>query len=281
MDAQKQHALDHLKKTLEPFGLHDLADVCERFFQSYGDATVGLHPASILAHTHDLIQQPLGGEDGFGDLQWQIFSPQGLPQVRVDLELHMESKDYFLTNAPFTGPKVERDFYTSRDPENEDDSIYQYLIEDLDDEDRDNTFASIADDCQAYAYSYIDSLKIKGWEGWSAVLRDAAERGNVEAVGDALSIGIPVHGTDAHGNSALHLAASNGHGPVLTPLLNAGADPNARNADGRSPLHLAATNKWAVACLTLMAHGADPGIKDNRGKIPSARDHVQVFSPSL
>lgn len=255
-------------------------ELAEEVYQALGDKALEMHPASILAITHQLLTQPLSGQDGFDDLRWSISSPAGLPTVRVDLVCFNEAHDHFETTVPSYAEKVRRDFEASAGNDVSG-MVYSYLTEDLDENDRSAAWLGMAQDAQTFAGRFVDALKIRGWEGWGPVLRDAAERGDLRAVKDSLAIGISPNQTDALGNSPLHLAAGNGHGLLIQPLIEAGADPNGRNQDGKTPLHLAADGRWAVACLNLMACGAAPDARDNRGRIPSARKHVQVFAPSL
>lgn len=279
MDTDHQ-AYEHLVRLLEPMNLRFGSELCQQLWLEFGDQVLEQHPASIMARANTTAMVPVEGHDTTGDLRWSVSSPNGLPQVRVDLSMLGIGHDHFDTSAPFHADKIERD-YLRTDATPVGAGVYRYLTEDLVDDARSEVWLAMSRDAQTHAHRAIDAMKIRGWEGWGAVLRNAAEAGRVEAVKDALAIGISPGLADPQGNTALHLAAGNGHGPVLTPLIEAGADPNARNDDGRTPLHLAATNKWAVACLTLMANGADPMAKDNRGRIPSARDHVRVFAPSL
>lgn len=246
--------------------------------QQLGDKALAMHPASILAAAHQALTAPIAGNDGFDDLRWQVSCPDGLPKVRFDLVIFEAPGGSFDTNAPFQPHKVETDFDKA---EGIDAMAYSYLLHDLDDEDRNHTLKAMASDAEHSARLYIESMHIRGWHGWDALMRDACARGDQQAVRDALSIGIPVSRSDARGNTPLHVAASHGHGHLVQPLIEAGAIPNAQNADGKTPLHLGAENKWAVACMNLMAHGADPNARDHRGRTPTARQHVQVFAPSL
>lgn len=255
-------------------------DLADEVYKQLGEAALEKHPSSILAAAYQALNQPVKGFDGFDDLHWSISSPEGLPKVQINLTCFGEAHERFDTNAPFYADKVRRDF-EAIDGTDDTGMVFSYLTEDLDEDDRSRVWLDMAQDAQNFAVRYVQGLRIKGWDGWGAVLRDAAERGDVEGVKDALAIGITPNQPDAMGNTPLHLVASNGHGLLIQPLIEAGADANGRNQAGKTPLHLAASGRWAVCCLNLMAMGADPSARDNRGLIPSAREHVRVFAPSL
>jgi len=121
-----------------------------------------------------------------------------------------------------------------------------------------------------------------------ASLHEACKFGNVKAVQEFLSKGVPCDITDANGitpiayaiggnhlevvkglmqikadphnvdvgrNSGLHYAAGYGRKDLVEFLLNSGADANRKNAQGQTPLKVASRNKQAVTMKLLESAG--------------------------
>ena len=111
--------------------------------------------------------------------------------------------------------------------------------------------------------------------------------------------GIDINAKNAHGSTALNVAATEYESPfIIQALINAGADVNARDALGRTPLHnlilpplplteeekaeqertsiplIYARHRWRakldrILCgLALLFNGADPNLRDNAGLKP-------------
>jgi len=121
-----------------------------------------------------------------------------------------------------------------------------------------------------------------------ASLHEACKFGNVKAVQEFLSKGVPCdimdkngicpiayaiggnhlqvvkglmqikadpHNVDAGRNSGLHYAAGYGRKELVEFLLNSGADANKKNAQGQTPLQVATRNKQAVTMKLLESAG--------------------------
>src|SRR5690606_97010 len=129
----KSQTLEHLAGVLRPYRLHDLQDVCERFYLDAGDGAQGLHEASILHRAAELCREPLGGEDGFGDLTWRMGpDEQGLPYLRVQaVRDNLEAA--FTIAPPFTEDRMAQAFQSA---DGEDSAMaVDYVFELLDEED--------------------------------------------------------------------------------------------------------------------------------------------------
>ena len=103
-----------------------------------------------------------------------------------------------------------------------------------------------------------------------ARMRDAATRGDVDAVTRMLSDGVLADVADDYGDTALHKCATYGHRRCAATLVSAMADLNAIGWCGRTPLHEAATNGQTRVAEDLLLAGCNPRIEDNDGK--TARD---------
>ena len=101
-------------------------------------------------------------------------------------------------------------------------------------------------------------------------MRDAATRGDVDAVTRMLSDGVLADVADDYGDTALHKCATYGHRRCAATLVSAMADLNAIGWCGRTPLHEAATNGQTRVAEDLLLAGCNPRIEDNDGK--TARD---------
>src|SRR5262245_60731167 len=80
--------------------------------------------------------------------------------------------------------------------------------------------------------------------------------GDPEKLRDALDRGAWTEARDAHGNTALMLAAVYGNSACVKLLLGRGANPNAINAAGATPLMRAAHDFESVRAL--LENGANP-----------------------
>lgn len=110
-----------------------------------------------------------------------------------------------------------------------------------------------------------------------AVLRDAAERGDLSAVDAALAAGSPVDSAGRHGGTALLAAARQGHLAVVTRLLERGADVNRRETFFHtSPLEVALGEGHLEVAHLLLAKGGESAVAAlytaiERGDVPLAR----------
>lgn len=97
-------------------------------------------------------------------------------------------------------------------------------------------------------------------------LREAAERGDGEAVQAELGAGAPIDGAGRSRWTALHRAADRGHVGVVRLLCEAGANPNIQTeTGGDTALHIAASRGDAGSLAELLRVGADPRLKSKNG----------------
>jgi len=108
-----------------------------------------------------------------------------------------------------------------------------------------------------------------------AGLREAAERGDSDAVSRVLATGVNVNAAGKNGDTALHIAAMWGHADCVESLLAAGAEVDVKNGEGWTPLHRVRVPK---VTKQLLAKGADPSVVDNRGATPL---HVAMEIPMI
>ena len=101
----------------------------------------------------------------------------------------------------------------------------------------------------------------------SAVMRNAAHRGDVKTVKDLADAELINEG-DSCGMTALHEAASEGHAGVCAALIQRRADVNVRNEDDSTPLHLACIADHALIVRLLLKHKARVLLKDINGAEP-------------
>lgn len=116
-------------------------------------------------------------------------------------------------------------------------------------------------------------------------LRDAASRGDVEAVREALDAGADLEARDGQGCTALLLATHGNNVDAARELIEAGADVNAKDAMQDSAyLYAGARGLDEILALTL-AHGADLHSTNRYGGtalIPAAeRGHVATVRTLL
>lgn len=110
-----------------------------------------------------------------------------------------------------------------------------------------------------------------------AQLRDAAERGDFDAVADLVSgPNIDVSLPDSKQRTALHLAAVKGHAGIVQLLLLQGASHASKDFNGNTPLHLAVIGAHVPVCLILLQHGASPTVHDNGGRTPLAHAEGRI-----
>ena len=102
--------------------------------------------------------------------------------------------------------------------------------------------------------------------GWTPLMI-AAERGDAVAFKAALGSG-DINATDAHGLTALAVAARAGHAPLVEALLAAGAKPELRSDEGDTALGGAVRRKQVDAVRALIRHGANANATQARGSIP-------------
>ncbi|MEG0194910.1 MAG: ankyrin repeat domain-containing protein [Stenotrophomonas sp.] len=118
-----------------------------------------------------------------------------------------------------------------------------------------------------------------------AQLRDAASRGDVDAVREALDAGADLEARDVQGRTALLLATHGNNVDAARELIEAGADVNAKDAMQDSAyLYAGARGLDEILALTL-AHGADLRSTNRYGGtalIPAAeRGHVATVHALL
>lgn len=111
-------------------------------------------------------------------------------------------------------------------------------------------------------------------------LRDAAARGDAEAVRDLLAEDAPANAQDELGNAPLLLATAGNHIEVARSLLLHGADPNLKNRQSDSAFLLAgAQGRLEIVRMTL-SYGADLKSTNRYGGtalIPACeRGHVET-----
>eukprot|EP00389_Voromonas_pontica_P004044 GDKH01006002.1.p1 GENE.GDKH01006002.1~~GDKH01006002.1.p1 ORF type:complete len:214 (+),score=39.79 GDKH01006002.1:126-767(+) len=102
----------------------------------------------------------------------------------------------------------------------------------------------------------------------SAALFEATEKGNYDAVEEALSTGMNPSVRDPCQLTPLHVAARRGFIEICHLLVSHGCDINAANRNGLQPIHHAAQG-GSVECITLLIEsGALPRTRDASGMTP-------------
>jgi len=94
-----------------------------------------------------------------------------------------------------------------------------------------------------------------------AKLSQAVRDGNLEAVEDLLTEGVPVTAKDYDGKTALGWGAYKGHTEIVKLLLESGADVNEKTNKGVTALMLAAEQNHMQIIKLLLAKGADVNAK--------------------
>lgn len=280
----QEETITYLREMLKPLGVHDANDLAERLFLDHGLEAVNTHRAILLRDAVELCKTPLGGEDDMG-LSWRIDSPRGMPWILIEFDYAGEQSQ-LSTIMPFTTDKIERDFSNPERHQGEGvDVINDYVMEQLDDDDRKDVWKFIQDDCQEYQRFLDSAASIKANCLRHNLLREAAHWGQLEAVEAALELEGAPNAPDYNSNTALHFAAAKGYTHLIAPLIQAGARVDEPGSMGATPLHMAARAAYAETCLALMAHGADPRAKDMMGRTPMElaktkliKDHEQAAS---
>ena len=95
--------------------------------------------------------------------------------------------------------------------------------------------------------------------GPSVDIHQAAERGNIEVVKQAIADGADVNAKDDIGWTPLHPATAAGHKEIVELLIAKGADVNAMDDDGITPLDFAIVDKQSETADLLRKHGAKTG----------------------
>jgi uncharacterized protein len=119
----------------------------------------------------------------------------------------------------------------------------------------------------------IPALSLAAASGWNGVVDLLIEKG---ALVNAQLLEEPASGYKGNkGETALHAAAEAGKSKTVDLLLKKGADVNAQDAHGETALHAAASHSWigsgdayAAVITTLMKHGATVDRQDDSGATP-------------
>ncbi|WP_434988769.1 ankyrin repeat domain-containing protein [Xanthomonas melonis] len=227
------------------------------------------HPAQVLQAAVAFLQQPVEGVDGFGDLTW-VAGPaeQGWPWVKLALDYDGEKAELTML-GPITPESVDAALH---DENNERISgiVLDYIDEQLDEEDRADTLASLAMDGVAFRERQHHAEHLQQTCGRQAFLDEAVEKGDLKLLQAALGLGAAVNAPRIGGNTALHEAIERGHAGLIDPLLAAGAWVNVFNHAGMTPLHLASDKGDTESCLRLIAAGVDVTLSDFQGRSPVA-----------
>lgn len=226
-----------------------------------------MHPAILLRDACELCKDPLGSEDGMG-LSWRVSAPRGLPWLLIEFDYEGETSEVS-TCMPISVPKLERDFLDPALHNGEGDGVVlDYMMEQLDEEDRAEVWKDIEADCKSFEMTYLSIDSIKAGCLKHDLLRRATNTGDLEAVEAAIDLGGAPNAPDLVSNCAMHFAAAKGFTHLIAPLIAAGGRVDEPGNLGLTPLHMAARGGFAKTCLALMAHGADPGAKDMMGRTP-------------
>ncbi|MGD9345338.1 MAG: ankyrin repeat domain-containing protein [Candidatus Aminicenantes bacterium] len=96
----------------------------------------------------------------------------------------------------------------------------------------------------------------------SAVLRDAAARGQIQEVRAVLEKGADVNTADELGRTALMLGAFDGHTEIVRLLLSKGAQVDLRDSSGRTALMYSSSGPFPETVQLLLDWKADPNLVD-------------------
>ncbi len=140
-------------------------------------------------------------------------------------------------------------------------------------------------------------LHLAATPGWTSILAFLLDSGvHVDTVTDHVTPAVDWSSLghlpdnelfDAHGDTALIVAAREGHPAAVQTLLGLNANPNASNSSRFTPLHLAAAGVWpgqedayAQIVNMLFESGSDVTAKDSRGRTPieiaKAKGHDRI-----
>ena len=111
------------------------------------------------------------------------------------------------------------------------------------------------------------SKKGGGYGGISVELRDAAKKGDLEAV-KVLPSNDAQSRPKARGKMALAYAAENGHAKVVEFLIRSGSPVDERDQRGRTALMHATGKHQSATVAILLAHGASLNVRDTAGWTP-------------
>ena len=104
--------------------------------------------------------------------------------------------------------------------------------------------------------------------GLSRPLFEAAERGDIHAVLEAISSGLDVNTRDVVGRTPLHWAVAGGHAELTELLLQSGSQVNAQDEGGLTPLHVAAATNMLDMVRLLLRERANASLLDGAGHAP-------------
>lgn len=98
--------------------------------------------------------------------------------------------------------------------------------------------------------------------GLSAALREAASKGQIQAVRAVLEKGANVNTSDEMGRTALMFAAFDGHTDIVHLLLSKGAQVDLRDISGRTALMYSSSGPFPETVQLLLDWKADPNAVD-------------------
>jgi len=112
----------------------------------------------------------------------------------------------------------------------------------------------------------------------AAMLVDAVSAGDIEAVKDALAIGISANSLDFTGRPVLALAARHASGPVLQALIDKGATIDGQDEIGFTALMEASRDGNITAVRLLLAAGADVNVIAHANSLSLGAVHMAALS---
>lgn len=99
-------------------------------------------------------------------------------------------------------------------------------------------------------------------------MMEAAQRGDLEAVRDALESGIPVDAQDDNGHAALSHAAMNNQAELAQFLIDRGADVQCEDQQNQTALFFATQERAHDTVIVLLDAGAQVDAPDSNGRTP-------------